>query len=739
MPEQQATAGAHSRIIQVFGDGNVIGSQPYLSLRVPSLKPSCAVPGVHGGEASLLGPGAGATAFVGREEICASFVGWANSHDSARPVSVRVVHGGAGVGKTRFAMELCRELGPEWQAGFVDGIEARRFFRQTNLADWGWQKPVLVVFDYALTLLDVLPDWMRELCAIQESPHPLRIVLLERQAGEGQGGWLERAFPGGFGILPTCPRDLLDGEPRLLPGMADFAMQRGIMQDMLERLGSVIVLPTDDAAFRDRLTRTDWAGAPLYLMMAAMVMHRQGGMGDVLHLGRADLAHAVADHELERLRQACQGADAGRAALELFLPHMAAVSSLCGGLPEEIVSDCVRREKTALGCESVDTAVALQRLRDLLPDEGRAGIAPIRPDIVGEAFVLARLGNGQANDGKDAVLRAFADCPSEVAAVLVRCVQDFAPRGADAASAREDQDQERALAWLRAMGDAPNLPLPSLLIVVDALPHQTLALRSLAVEWERRAVAFLREQAAANPDLCATLARNLNNFANRLSNAGQRQEALTIAAEVATRYRELAVANPDAFRPLLAMSLNNLANSLSEAGQNEKALTIAGEAVAIRRELAAANPDAFRPDLAMSLNNLAVMCSDAGLREKALTIAGEAVELFRELAAANPDAFRPVLAGSLNTLANRLSGAGQRQEALTIARESATIYWTLFQNWPEYFRSNLMIAMTTWLSLRHSVSREEALAMFQQDPEPHIRALFKDADDATDTSANEGA
>ena len=120
-------------------------------------------------------------------------------------------------------MELCRELGPEWQAGFVDGIEARRFFRQTNLADWGWQKPVLVVFDYALTLLDVLPDWMRELCAIQESPHPLRIVLLERQAGEGQGGWLERAFPGGFGILPTCPRDLLDGEPRLLPGMPALA------------------------------------------------------------------------------------------------------------------------------------------------------------------------------------------------------------------------------------------------------------------------------------------------------------------------------------------------------------------------------------------------------------------------------------------------------------------------------------------------------------------------------------
>jgi len=516
--------------------------------------------------------------------------------------------------------------------------------------------------------------------------------------------------------------------------------------------------------------------------MAAMVMHRQGGMGDVLHLGRADLAHAVADHELERLRRACQGADTGRAALELFLPHMAAVSSLCGGLPEEIVSECVRREKAAFGCESVDTAVALQRLRDLLPDEGRAGIAPIRPDIVGEAFVLARLGNGQANDGRRAVLRAFADRPSEVAAVLVRCVQDFAPRDSNTTSAQDDHD--RALAWLRAVGDAPDLPLHLLLIVVDALPQQTLALRNLAVEWQLRAVELLREQAIVDPARRIELAGNLNNLANRLSDAGQREEALRIAGEavklyselatanpdafrpglaiclntLAVRlsetgqrqealniagkavklYRELADANPDAFRPGLAMSLNNLANSLSEVGLREEALNIAGKAVAIRRELATANPDAFRPDLAMSLNNLAAMFSEAGQHDAALNIAGEVGAIRRELAAANPDAFRPDLAGSLNNLAIALSEAGQREQALRVARESATIYEALFRNIPEYFDNYFKFAMTTWLSLRHSVSREEALALFQQDPDAHVRDLLEDADDATDTPTNEG-
>ncbi len=817
MPEQQASAGAHSRIIQIFGNGNVVGNQPYLSLRVPSLLPR-PLSATSRNEAALLGPGAGVTTFVGREKILASFMDWANAHSPERPVSVRVVHGGAGVGKTRFAMELCRALDPGWRAGFVDGTEARRFSRQANLADWGWQAPTLVVFDYALTLLEVLPDWMGELCAIREHAQPLRILLLERQAGEGQGGWLERAFPGGFGIHPVCPRDLLDGEPLRLPGMADCAMQRVIMQDMLTRLGSGLVLPPDDDAFRDRLARTDWAGAPLYLMMAAMVMHRQGGMGEVLHLGRVDLAHFVAEHELERLRRACQGD--GNRSLKRFLPHMAALTTLCGGLPEAIVTAAIRRELEAVGCEHVNSGDAEEILRELLPDEMKTGIAPIRPDIVGEAFVLAHLGNGQAGDGQRAVLRAFTNRPAEVAAVLVRCIQDFAPRGATTASAREVQDQQRALDWLRTVGDIPDLPLALLLVVVGALPQNTLALRTLAVEWQGRAVEMLRQQAAVEPGLRALLAGSLNDFANRLSDAGQREEALKIAGEAAKLFRELADTTPDAFRPHLAGSLNNLATFLSEAGQRQKALKfaaeaatlyreltdvypdafrpdlagclhnlasslnetgqrqealkVAAEAVTIRRELADANPDAFRPDLAASLNNLANRLSEAGQRQEALKVATEAAELSRELDDANPDAFRPDLAGCLNNLAitlsgagqhqaalkiaaeaatlyreladanqdafrpdlagclfnlaNRLGDAGQRQEALKAARESATLYGTLLQSLPEYYSHYFVTAMTTWLSLRNGVSREEAFALCQQDPEAHIRALLEDAD-----------
>lgn len=267
--QQQANASDYSRIIQIVGDNNVVGDSPHLF--ICPLPPVRSVPaGPAKDEASLLRPVVEATAFVGREQLLADFVAWANAHEAGRPVSMRVVHGGAGVGKTRFARELCRALDPDWQAGFVEGKEARHALGKGNLGAWEWRKPTLVVFDYALSLVETLRVWLEELCAATPRAHPLRILLLERQA-DAQASWLERLFQGGFGLYETMPRELLDGEPLRLPDLSSPAVRIGIMQNMLARLGSAVALSADGADFQAKLAATDWAGAPLYLVMAAMV------------------------------------------------------------------------------------------------------------------------------------------------------------------------------------------------------------------------------------------------------------------------------------------------------------------------------------------------------------------------------------------------------------------------------------------------------------------------------------
>ena len=774
--QQQAQAGDNARIIQIIGDNNVVDGSPHLFITpLPPERPAPTEPARD--EASLLRPVMEATAFVGREPLLADFVAWANAHETQRPVSMRVVHGGAGVGKTRFARELCRGLGPDWQTGFVTNAEARRTLARGNLGAWQWRKPTLIVFDYALSLTDTLRVWLEELCAATPRVHPLRILLLERQA-DAQSGWLERLLQSGFGLHEMMPRDLLDGPPRLLPGLSAPEVQRGIMQNMLDRLGSRVVLPADDADFQARLAATDWAGAPLYLMMAAMVMHQQGGVNEALHLGRVDLAYFLEDHEYARLRLPCGINDP----LRTLVVHAAAFATLCGGIGALELRPFLAREREVLGCDSGNVAEALRFLSELLPDGGE-GVAPIQPDIVGEAFVLKHLADGRQTDGKQAVLRAFGDKPSAVAAALVRCVQDFAPRAGTDASDQARTAGQRAMAWLRALGDLPDLPLETLFVLAGALPESTAALRELAVEWQSRVVEHLRQRQDGSIIQRAILATSLNNFANRLSDAGQwqkaldaaqestalfrqlaaanpdafrpdlamslnnlakilselglRQEAIEIAQETTNLYRELADANPDAFRPYLAGSLNNLAIMLSELGLRQEARKIAQEAVDIWRELATLNPDAFRPDLAMSLNNLANRLSQLGLRQEARDIAQEATDLYRELAALNPDAFRPDLAGSLNNLATMLSELGQREEALPIARESAQIFVTLANELPEAFNRNATIALLTWLSLRNNISREEAFTLLKQDLQAQIDALFNDDDaDAPSPSDN---
>lgn len=162
--QQKANVGHSGRAIQIIGDNNTVGDTPHLTIYCPPQQRSVEK-GPAKDDAALLRPGVEATNFVGRAALIENFLSWAREDAPERPVSVRVVYGGAGVGKTRFAVKLCRELGPNWQAGFVDAREARRFLGQNNLGNWGWQRPTLVVFDYVLSLVDILPDWMRELCA----------------------------------------------------------------------------------------------------------------------------------------------------------------------------------------------------------------------------------------------------------------------------------------------------------------------------------------------------------------------------------------------------------------------------------------------------------------------------------------------------------------------------------------------------------------------------------------------
>jgi tetratricopeptide (TPR) repeat protein len=250
-----------------------------------------------------------------------------------------------------------------------------------------------------------------------------------------------------------------------------------------------------------------------------------------------------------------------------------------------------------------------------------------------------------------------------------------------------------------------------LLVGLGSLPHTRIALLVRLVYW-------LRQEG----DL-TVLALFLDTLANRLSEVGQRTEALVPAREAAAIYRRLVdsdTGNPRLYEPYLAGSLVNLSNKLSEVGQRTEALVPLEEALIIHRRLAdsdTSNPDTYEPDFAMSLITLSKRLSEEGQRTEALVPAQEAATLYRHLVDSdrgNPRLYEPYLAGSLNELSNMLSEVGQREEALVPAQESAAIYRRLADpdtGNPNLFEPDLAMSLNTLANRLSDVGRStEALA-----------------------------
>jgi tetratricopeptide (TPR) repeat protein len=616
-------------------------------------------------------------------------------------VSCRILTGPAGAGKTRLAIQFLEELaGSDWDAGFLRG---------SGLIDpWQrlWAQPTVAIVDYAASAADTLKTWLAHLADLQPA-HPLRVLLLEREANP-DSGWLRLLLD----RTSTGHRiaSLLDPPtPQRVTPLADLAVRRQILESTLLKLGAKPALPPpgSDRLFDRHLAESRWED-PLYLMMAAVVARQPGSLPQALSLTRTDLAFRLADRELDRVRKFLPpGAPTEAAQL---LTHLAGIVTASRSLePADLVA-IAKEESVALALDFPGgVRVAALRAAEALNRQGRP--APIEPDIIGEAALLRCFGGENSPEGAEALVRAARrasrrNAPGVCFAITHTC-QDFA----------SDECQE-PLDWVEAFiraGESDDLGL--LLALEGQMPHDTLVLRERAARVDELLLTRFTQLQETSPsdETKGMRARFANNLSLRLSALGRREEALALAEEAVRLYQQLAGQRPDTFLPGLAMSLHNLANSLHHLGRREEALAQAEEAVRLYRQLAQQRPDAFLPDLATSLNNLATMLSDLGRREEALAQAEEAVRIRWQLAEQRPDAFLPDLAMSLNNLALMLSALGRHEEALAKAEEAVRIYRRLALQRPDAFLPYLATSLNNLAAmLRDLGRREEALAQAEE-------------------------
>ena len=591
-------------------------------------------------------------------------------------IAVAVVTGAGGSGKTRMAAQLCHDLSTiGWYTGFLPSTTEVTDEELAALA--AVTTELLVVVDYAEEARRGLIA--RVVRALRARESATRIVLTARGAKTWWEEVREEAEQDGTVLRNTLPLSIrgkqeVEADPRFFGRMYRRAVQRfsydlnGVVLtdvEVPEGLGDtaldvvlrawLAVCGDNDGAEEAMPTREELYDKVLSIEFARW--HKEPKLGDF---------------SCDQLRRAA-------ATLSLLAPSQDedAVDDVLSRLPEWSQEHLLRSRFAELLVQS------------LLRDDGAEAVS-LRPDPVAEHLILEVF--GKKPDLLDRVLPQDPaqvpglDDPDAEDSVVTRALE-MGQQARNACvtltrAASRDSEGARRLAsralrarpflWWEALHVAltqggPLAPALQALIesgadlpldeIDDAIPVGHPALAAAALAATRR----LADSAEPSPGQRAYWA---NRLSIRLSDVGERGEALVVAREAVELYRALAEASPQAYMPDLAMSLNNLANRLSEVGERGEALGVAREAVDLRRVLAEASPQAYTPDLAMSLNNLANHLSAVGERGEALVAAREAVELYRALAEDSPAAYTPDLAGALNNLANILSEVGKQDEAL---------------------------------------------------------------------------
>ena len=511
-------------------------------------------PAVDRRVSELLDPHIGVVPFVGRDGELTRLISWCAADQAGR---TRLVTGGGGVGKTRVALQLAKMLADQgWRCVWVGDGEEAGAVRAVRGVEQG---RVLLIVDYAETRQG-LGTMLRQ--AATDEGQALRVLLLARHAGD----WWQR-LKAGEPVVRAMIRDadrlIEELSATAQTGLTDLEVAREAMPFFAAKLDLHSASPE-----RVVLTGDPPVVRILDLHAGALIaVLETSEMPDRAEL-RIDLTTALEDLLSHEKRYWF-----GRAE-ELGLLNGPQ------GLTSEQLSQIVATA-CLLGASSQDDAMKMLSrvplvnptpkvanwLRDLYPpDSGQGWLGSLHPDRLAELHVtqeldespeladgcLTNLDNRQASQALVFLARASGENPI-ARQLLLPLLYKF-----PAIIAEVQGGQETMIAI------ANTIPSPS---IVLGEAHTALVARIVEAQ------------------LPGTVNRGgwLHSYGILLSSLGKREQALAVAEEAITIYRNLSLSHPETSLPDLAFLLNSQSDLLRILGQREKALTAAEEAVSICR------------------------------------------------------------------------------------------------------------------------------------------------------------
>lgn len=572
--------------------------------------------------------------------------------DKKWPISVRLITGAGGQGKTRLALELCQQrLASDWYAGFLDSsLEANRM-----TASWQalrkLDQSLLIVIDYVETRQTAFLALLK--AALQNlGDQPVRMLLLARDGGEWWDN-LPSKDPQGEALLSgyaTTGPFLL---PPLYPEEHDRRKAyRKALQAFAQALGVNVPTIVPDL-LGEHFER------PLYIQMAALL---------ALYGERPNTAQGLTKALLNHERRYWKGvlAHFNWPEPERRAEQLLALTTLAGGFATTKVAKPYWDTAKGGVISPAEFNSLFRDLATLYP--GTQGLQALRPDLLGEALVAQALLRPQADTLLDAVLTSSAtqvirrnaltviarlsaqrlDLQETLVDALSRhfrhCYQEIVAVSTETTS-RLPALAELAFARLSSVNKSQVAGMLASLLEEESV--QLAALSCLVSEYLAEKASEKFEKKPGNLDRMAEYADALVTYALHLARLGRYQQACDVDLEGLELYRHLTAHDPKKFEPGYALLLDNYALHLSDAGHNEEAFEYAHEALGIYRRLAQKNPDRFEPDYAWSLSNYASYLNDAGQNAEALEHARKVLEIHKRLVQKSPDRFADNLFNSI--------------------------------------------------------------------------------------------
>jgi len=623
--------------------------------------------------------------FTGRDEVIDRLVAW---REGPGTVSVLLVHGAGGQGKTRLATHFARtsqEFG--WQAmqAYHADDPAGMQLPEEPPSPQGPRAGVLVIVDYAERW--PVPDLLELLAhARLQGGGPVRVLLLARAAGDWWDG-LELQLTAELGLSVPPALDLPPLGRHRAWREALFSTARDHFGDVLQVTGVGRLAPPPSMH-----------GNPAFELVLTVHMAALVAVLDHPHDTRAPGQPAELSASLlrrERLYWQHLHERRGPGRLETDPAAMGQVvftATLTGPLarPEALA---------ALGRAGIESAQHPGRLlKDHAlcypPVPGGRWLEPLYPDRLGEDFLALTTPGHQ--------VRGYTS-DDWAATALGQLLVPVAGAGSAEPAAWTRQALSTLVETARRWPHVAKGPLSDILVEhpdlalatggtvltalagLDALRLDALEAVDARLPQERRldllvGIAALQSRlvahrlaSTADPADHAAIHRQL---ARHYWAAGLDAQALAASEQALAIVRPLARDDPGAHNAQLAYCLHSLALGLSHMGRDQEAWAASEEGVVIRRQLAIDDPVGQEPYLVAELDNLALYCERLGRQARALELSLEALAVCRRLAAVDPAAHQPPLG---KVLANHAVLSALPLEERRAAAEEAVLIgrrWT---------------------------------------------------------------